>query len=333
MKKRFEVVNNLKDEVINSLQTQQFSVKLLESALANDKQQLIKLEEAENNWKKQHRMDLSNIKSEHQLIQGDKNGMEIKFEDDKIHLMNEIEKLNKMVNDAQRTKLSLREGLDKIQESLSTIKNDMALGMSQLKEKERLIPEKENQKRELLSAIAEQNGKLEDLNAAKVNLEKRQNDHQLQFDKISKEHYTLSSQVCEVEEKKATIETAIQNSEMKMEEISKKCEDLRKLILEKTEGGIIETEQKLTAEISNAKMKISMIDEELKSFPSGNSGDFANDENLIEELRQKISEFAVISKDDDATNFSLDALEKKILDLEEKFQLSSTKEANLDQEK
>ena len=25
---------------------------------------------AENNWKKQHRMDLSNIKSEHQLIQG-----------------------------------------------------------------------------------------------------------------------------------------------------------------------------------------------------------------------------------------------------------------------
>lgn len=106
----------------------------------------------------------------------------------------------------------------------------------------------------------------------------------------------------------------------------------RKLILEKTEGGIIETEQRLTAEISNAKMKISMIDEELKSFPSGNSGDFANDENLIEELRQKISEFAVISKDDDATNFSLDALEKKILDLEEKFQLSSTKEANLDQE-
>lgn len=75
-----------------------------------------------------------------------------------------------------------------------------------------------------------------------------------------------------------------------------------------------------------------MIDEELKSFPSGNSGDSANDENLIEELRQKISEFAVISKDDDATNFSLDALEKKILDLEEKFQLSSTKEANLDQE-
>ena len=75
-----------------------------------------------------------------------------------------------------------------------------------------------------------------------------------------------------------------------------------------------------------------MIDEELKSFPPGNSGDFANDENLIEELRQKISEFAVISKDDDATNFSLDALEKKILDLEEKFQLSSTKEANLDQE-
>ena len=104
------------------------------------------------------------------------------------------------------------------------------------------------------------------------------------------------------------------------------------MILEKTEGGIIETEQRLTAEISNAKMKISMIDEELKSFPSGNSGDSANDENLIEELRQKISEFAVISKDDDATNFSLDALEKKILDLEEKFQLSSTKEANLDQE-
>lgn len=138
-------------------------------------------------------------------FQGDKNGMEIKFEDDKIHLMNEIEKLNKMVNDAQRTKLSLREGLDKIQESLSTIHNDMALGMSQLKEKERLIPEKENQKRELLSAIAEQNGKLEDLNAAKVNLEKRQNDHQLQFDKISKEHYTLSSQVCEVEEKKVSI--------------------------------------------------------------------------------------------------------------------------------
>ena len=104
------------------------------------------------------------------------------------------------------------------------------------------------------------------------------------------------------------------------------------MILEKTEGGIIETEQRLTAEISNAKMKISMIDEELKSFPSGNSGDSANDENLIEELRQKISEFAVVSKDDDATNFSLDALEKKILDLEEKFQLSSTKEANLDQE-
>ena len=44
-------------------------------------------------------MDLSNIKSEHQLIRGDKNGMEIKFEDDKIHLMNEIEKLNKMIND------------------------------------------------------------------------------------------------------------------------------------------------------------------------------------------------------------------------------------------
>ena len=51
----------------------------------------------------------------------------------------------------------------------------------------------------------------------------------------------------------------------------------RKLILEKTQGGIIETEQKLTAEISNAKMKISMIVEELKSFPPGNSEDFAND--------------------------------------------------------
>ena len=33
---------------------------------------------AENNWKKQHRIDLSNIKSENQLIQGDKNEMEIK---------------------------------------------------------------------------------------------------------------------------------------------------------------------------------------------------------------------------------------------------------------
>ena len=55
---------------INSLQTQQNSVELLKSSLANDQQQLVKLEEAENNWKKQHRMDLSNIKSEYQLIQG-----------------------------------------------------------------------------------------------------------------------------------------------------------------------------------------------------------------------------------------------------------------------
>lgn len=55
---------------INSLQTQQNSVELLKSSLENDQQQLVKLEEAENNWKKQHRMDLSNIKSEHQLIQG-----------------------------------------------------------------------------------------------------------------------------------------------------------------------------------------------------------------------------------------------------------------------
>ena len=55
---------------INSLQTQQNSVELLKSSLENDQQQLVKLEEAENNWKKKHRMDLSNIKSEHQLIQG-----------------------------------------------------------------------------------------------------------------------------------------------------------------------------------------------------------------------------------------------------------------------
>ena len=55
---------------INSLQTQQNSVELLKSSLENDQQQLLKLEEAENNWKKQHRMDLSNIKSEYQLIQG-----------------------------------------------------------------------------------------------------------------------------------------------------------------------------------------------------------------------------------------------------------------------
>ena len=55
---------------INSLQTQQNSVELLKSSLENDQQQLVKLEEAENNWKMQHRMDLSNIKSEHQLIQG-----------------------------------------------------------------------------------------------------------------------------------------------------------------------------------------------------------------------------------------------------------------------
>ena len=55
---------------INSLQTQQNSVELLKSSLENDQQQLVKLEEAENNWKKQHRMDLSNIKSGHQLIQG-----------------------------------------------------------------------------------------------------------------------------------------------------------------------------------------------------------------------------------------------------------------------
>ena len=55
---------------INSLQTQQNSVELLKSSLENDQQQLVKLEEAENNWKKQHRMDLSNIKSEQQLIQG-----------------------------------------------------------------------------------------------------------------------------------------------------------------------------------------------------------------------------------------------------------------------
>ena len=51
-------------------------------------------------------MDLSNIKSEHQLIQDDKNGMEIKFEDDKIHLMNEIEKLNKMINVGENPKKS-----------------------------------------------------------------------------------------------------------------------------------------------------------------------------------------------------------------------------------
>ena len=56
---------------INSLQTQQNSVELLKSSLENDQQQLVKLEEAENNWKKQHRIDLSNIKSENQLIQGD----------------------------------------------------------------------------------------------------------------------------------------------------------------------------------------------------------------------------------------------------------------------
>ena len=70
MKKRLKVVNTLKDKLIESLQTQQNSVELLKSSLANDQQQLVKLEEAENNWKKQHRMDLSNIKSEHQLIQG-----------------------------------------------------------------------------------------------------------------------------------------------------------------------------------------------------------------------------------------------------------------------
>ena len=46
------------------------AMRLLKSSLENDQQQLLKLEEAENNWKKQHRMDLSNIKSEHQLIQG-----------------------------------------------------------------------------------------------------------------------------------------------------------------------------------------------------------------------------------------------------------------------
>ena len=52
--------------------------------------------------------------------------MEIKFEEDKIHLMNEIEKLNKMVNDAQRTNLTLRKGLDKTQQNISTINNEMA---------------------------------------------------------------------------------------------------------------------------------------------------------------------------------------------------------------
>ena len=189
-------------QVINSLQTQQFSVKLLESALANDKQQLIKLEQAENNWKKQHRMDLSNIKSEHQLIQGDKNGMEIKFEEDKIHLMNEIEKLTKLVNDAQRTNLTLREGIDKTRESISTQKNEMALKLNQIKEKERLIPEKENRKETLLGAIAEQDGKMESLKIAKLTLEKKQNDHKLQLDKITEEHATVSSQVLGVEEKK-----------------------------------------------------------------------------------------------------------------------------------
>ena len=60
------------------------------------------------------------------LFLGDKNGMEIKFEEDKIHLMNEIEKLNKMVNDAQRTNLTLRKGLDKTQQNISTINNEMA---------------------------------------------------------------------------------------------------------------------------------------------------------------------------------------------------------------
>ena len=117
-------------------------------------------------------MDLSNIKTEHQLIRGDKNGMEIKFEDDKIHLMNEIEKLTKLVNDAQRTNLTLREGIDKTRESISTKKNEMALKLTQIKEKERLIPEKENRKETLLGAIAEQDGKMESLKVAKLTLEK-----------------------------------------------------------------------------------------------------------------------------------------------------------------
>ena len=74
--------------------------------------------------------------------------------------------------------------------------------MTQFKEKERLIPEKENRKKTLLGAIAERDGKLEGLNTAKLNLEKRQNDHKLQFDKITEEHSTLSSQVLGVEGKK-----------------------------------------------------------------------------------------------------------------------------------
>ena len=100
--------------------------------------------------------------------------------------------------------------------------------------------------------------------------------------------------------------------------------------MEKTEGRIIETEQRLNEEISNAKMEVSRMDEELKSF-SPEKGDFADDENLIEELRQKISQVAV-SPMDDGTKFSLDTLEKEILVLEEKLQIASAKVANLDQE-
>ena len=102
------------------------------------------------------------------------------------------------------------------------------------------------------------------------------------------------------------------------------------MILEKTQGGIIETEQRLNAEISDAKMKIGMMDEELKLIAS-EKGDFSDEENLIVELRQKISE-ASVSSMDDGTNFSLDSLEKEIFTLEEKFQISSAKEANLDRE-
>ena len=151
----FKTIFNNLFQVIYSLRTQQHLGELLKSSLANDEQQLVKLEQAENNWKKQHRMDLSNVKSEHQLIQGDKSGMEIKFEEDKFHLMNEIEKLNKLVNDAQKTNLTLREGIEKTQESISTIKNEMALTLTQFKEKEHLIPEKENRKKTLLVAIVE----------------------------------------------------------------------------------------------------------------------------------------------------------------------------------
>ena len=265
---------------------------------------------------------MSDLKNECLLIQGDKRGIQKKFEEDKAHLSNEIEKLETLVEESRKNHNNLVEHIKNIEETIAAVTIERNFDISTFNEAKDDGLQNLQIKQNLDSELSKQDEFISTLNASKNRLENKKIDHESQRAKLMDEHGSVMQKMLSLEDKKLALRKAIESSEKKLADCNEKCQYYRRIVEEKTQSGILEKERAMEMEVVQIKSMINQIEQQLGLF-SQNS-DFSSQENLIENLREKLQEFKICPKIDDNT---IALLEKEIQNIQQKI---SNNEINLD---